>query len=56
MRHCYFRIIIGLVWMIAAVVSGLSGNLSMTALYGVLGLVFVYTAYTIWKKEKTDRR
>lgn len=56
MRHCYFRILLGLVWMVAAALSGLRGNLSMTALYGVLAVVFLYTAYTIWKKEKANRR
>lgn len=56
MRHCYFRIIMGLIWMVAAVASGVSGNLSMAALYGILGVVFMYTAYVIWKKEKADGR
>ena len=56
MRHCYFRILLGLVWMVAAIASGVRGNLSMTVLYGVLALVFHYTAYAIWKKEKANRR
>ncbi len=56
MRHCYFRILMGLVWMVAAVVSVMNGKLSMAAMYGILGVVFFYTAYTIWKKERADRR
>lgn len=56
MRHCYFRVLLGLVWMVAAVVCGWKGNLSMTVLYGALAAVFCYTAYTIWKKEKANRR
>lgn len=56
MRHCYLRILMGLVWMVAAVVSGINGKLSMAAMYGVLGAIFVYTAYTIRKKEKENRR
>lgn len=50
MRHYYFRVLMGLVWMVAAVVSGVNGKVSMAALYGVLGVVFLYAAYTIWKK------
>ncbi len=56
MRHCYIRLVIGLVWMVAAISCIIRGNLSMTALYGVLGVVFMYTAYSIWKKEKTNGR
>lgn len=56
MRHCYIRILVGLVWLVAAVASGVKGNLSMAAMYGVLGAVFFYTAYTTWKKEKSDGR
>ncbi len=56
MRHCYFRLFMGLIWLFAAIASGFGGNLSMAALYGVLSVVFMYTAYTIWKKEKADGR
>ena len=52
MRHCYFRILMGLIWMVAAVISGVNGNVSMAALYGALGVVFWYTAYTTWKNAK----
>lgn len=52
MRHCYFRVLLGLVWMVAAVGSVVNGKFSMAAIYGVLGVVFLYTAYTIWKKDK----
>ena len=56
MRHCYIRLVIGLVWVVAALSCIVRGNLSMTVLYGALGVVFMYTAYTIWKKEKTGGR
>lgn len=56
MRHCYFRILMGLVWLVAAIVSAVKGNISMAVMYAALGVVFAYTAYTIWNKEKSDGR
>lgn len=56
MRHFYIRLVIGVVWLIAAVVSGVTANIPFAVLYVVLGIVFLYSAYTIWKKEKNKRR
>ncbi len=55
MRHFYFRLILGIVWLIAAVVSVINANFSFAALYVVLGVVFLWSAYSIWKKEKKDK-
>ncbi len=55
MRHFYFRLVFGVVWLIAAVVSGIGANIPFTALYVVLGILFLYSAYNIWKKEKNNR-
>lgn len=55
MRHFYFRLILGIVWLIAAVVSAINANISFVALYVVLGIVFLWSAYSIWKKEKKDK-
>lgn len=52
MRHVYFRVILAVVWLAAAIVSGMSGNIEMVVLYVILGGVFLYFAYTAWKKEK----
>lgn len=52
MRHIYTRGIIGMIWLVAAIVCGISGNLPMMGLYIVLAGAFLYSAYTIWKKEK----
>ncbi len=56
MRHCYIRLVIGLVWLVAAVICAMNANTSMMAMYGCLALVFFYTAYSIWKKDKQSRR
>ncbi|MDE5598330.1 MAG: hypothetical protein K2J04_10910 [Lachnospiraceae bacterium] len=54
MRHVYIRGIIGLIWLAAAIVSGV-GNFEMSALYVILGGVFLYSAYTAWKKDKDNK-
>lgn len=55
MRHFYIRLVIGVVWLIAAVVSGVTSNIPFAVVYVVLGIAFLYSAYTIWKKEKNKR-
>jgi hypothetical protein len=55
MRHFYFRLILGIVWLAAALVSAVKANLSVAALYASLGIVFLWSVYSIWKKEKDKR-
>lgn len=55
MRHVYIRGLEGLIWLVAAIVSGISGNFEMTVLYVILGGVFLYSAYATWKKEKDNK-
>lgn len=52
MIHFYFRLIFGIVCLAAAVVSVVKANISFAALYAVLGIVFLWSAYSIRKKEK----
>ena len=54
MRHFYFRLIFGIVWLAAAVVSAVGANIPFVALYAVLGAVFLWSAYSIRKKEKGE--
>ena len=54
MRHVYIRGLVGLILLVAAIVSGISGNFEMTVLYVILGGVFLYSAYATWKKEKDN--
>ena len=55
MRHFYFRLIFGIVWLVVAVVSAVGANIPFAALYVVLGIVFLWSAYSIWKKETKDK-
>ena len=50
MRHVYFRGIIGLVWLAAAIVSGMSGHFAMAAFQVALGVVFL-----LWQKERDQK-
>ena len=56
MRHFYIRLVIGIVWLIAAIVSGVTANIPLVLLYAMLGIVFLYSAYSTWKKEMRNRR
>ncbi len=55
MRHVYIRGLLGVIWLVAAVVSGISGSIEMAVLYVILGGVFLHSAYTIWKQEKDNQ-
>ena len=55
MRHVYIRGSLGLVWLIAAVVCGVSESFPMMAFYIILAGVFLYSAYTAWKREKDGK-
>ena len=54
MRHVYIRGVLALVWLAAAVVSGVSGNLKWVGLYALMGAAFGYSAYASWKKGKKE--
>ena len=54
MRHFYFRLILGIVWLAAAVFSVVSANIPFAIMYAVLGIVFLRSAFSIWKKEKRE--
>ncbi|MCI8333488.1 MAG: hypothetical protein HFH25_02765 [Lachnospiraceae bacterium] len=52
MRHIYVRGVMSVVWFGTALVSGLSGSLETAGFYAILGALFLYSAYGVWKKEK----
>ena len=55
MRHFIIRLILGIILLIVAVVSGVKSNMTNVILYAVLGILFLISAYTLWKKEKKDK-
>ena len=52
MRHFYFRLIFGIVWLAVAVVSAVGAMIPFAVLDVVLGILFLRSAHSIWKKEK----
>lgn len=56
MRHFYFRLLFGIVWLAVAAVSAVKGNGSLAALYAAVGIVFLGSAYAIRKKEKENEQ
>jgi len=52
MRHMLMRLVIGLVWLAAAIVSAVTLNFSMVIFFGVMGVAFLFSAYSIWKKDE----
>lgn len=52
MRHVYIRGILALVWLVAAVFSGITDSLEWAGLYVLLGAAFGYSAYAAWKKRE----
>lgn len=56
MRHFYFRLILGIVFIVCMIYSFVTMNVLFALLYVFLGGVFLYSAYSIWKKEKNNRR
>lgn len=56
MRHFYLRLVFGIVWLIAAIVSALSSNFLFAVLYAVLGIVFLLSAHSIRNQEKGGGR
>lgn len=56
MRHFVFRIIMGIIWIVAAVVNVLMMNIAFAALYLLVGIAFLYSAYHIWKNMKKNWR
>ena len=52
MRHMLMRLVIGLVWIVAAVISAVKLNFSMAICSGIMGSFFLYSAYDLWRKRE----
>ena len=51
MRHVWIRGIIGLIFLVAAAISGMSGKLEIMGFYMILGGMFLFSAYDTRKKS-----
>lgn len=56
MRHLFFRLILGVVFIGCAVFSFVTLNIPFVLLYLALGVLFLFSAYSLWKKDKNNRR
>ena len=55
MRHFYFRLILGIVFIGCMIFSFVTMNIPFALLYIFLGGSFLSFAYSIWKKDKENR-
>ncbi len=56
MRHFYFRMILGIVFIGCMIFSFVNMKIPFAVLYLVLGIAFLASAYSLWKKDKDNRR
>lgn len=56
MCHFYFRLILGIVFLICMVYSFITVNIPFALLYLAMSVVFLLSAYSLWKKNKDNRR
>ncbi len=56
MRHFYFRLLLGTLFMICMLYSFFTANIPFAFLYLALGGIFLFSAYSLRKKEKEKRR
>ncbi|MBB5263476.1 putative membrane protein [Catenibacillus scindens] len=56
MRHFYIRLTLGIVFICCMIFCFVTMNIPFALLYIFLGGVFLYSAYSIWKKEKDHWR
>lgn len=56
MRHFYFRLVLGSVFVICMIYSLIKADIPFALMYLVLGAIFLYSSYSLWKKDKDNRR
>lgn len=55
MRHFYFRLILGIVFVICMIYSLVTRNVPFALLYLILVIVFGSSAYSLWKNKENRR-
>ncbi|MCI9377338.1 MAG: hypothetical protein HFI06_02155 [Eubacterium sp.] len=57
MFHVFIRVIIAVMWLAAAYVSGVLGNnITLAIIYIIPGGAFLYSAYVTWKNGRPRKR
>ena len=56
MRHFYFRLILGIVFIGCMIYSFATMNIPFALLYLFLSGMLLASAYSLWKKDKDHRR
>ena len=56
MRHFYIRLILGILFVIGMIYSFITANTPFALLYLFLGIGFLLSAFSLWKKDKGNRR
>ena len=56
MRHFYFRLVLGIIFVACMIFSFVTANIPFAVLYTFLAGAFLYSAYSLWKKDKDNRR
>lgn len=52
MRHFYIRLILGIIFIACMIFSFFTANISFALLSLALAVVYLYSAYKLWKKDK----
>ena len=56
MRHFYVRLILGIVFVACMIFSFVTVNIPVALMFLALGVLFLLSAHSLWKKEKDNRR
>lgn len=56
MRHFYLRLVLGIVFVACMIYSFITANIQFALLYLAMGGAFLFSAYSLWKKNKDNRR
>lgn len=56
MRHFYFRMFLGVIFLACAVYSFITGSAQSALFYAAFGGGFLYSGYAMKKKNQNDKR
>lgn len=56
MRHIIIRFSLGFLFLACLLFSLVTANFSFSLLYFALSAIFLWSAYSLWKQDKNNRR